>query len=1004
MKTSKLIAMLGAALSVLVGPELRSAETVGFGSVTGRVTNAATGESLPGASVRVDGTSVVTTSEPGGGYALSLPPGDYTLVVTYSGLDSARVPVSVGRGGAVKDVALTSSIYVLDAVAVEGVREGNARAIQLQRSAINPKTIVATDAFGQPAANPGELIQRLPGIATDIVGSEVRTLYIRGMGNDFSSLMVDGDRIATSNGSNASRQYQIEQYGTGNLETIEVIKAPTADQDANAIAGFVNLVSRRAFDRTTRRLEISAGTTWRRPHTSIDPPMKDRPDNLDLFNVMYEDAFRLFGEEKNFGVSFNFNRRVSSTIQDEVGPQRHFGNLSQQYLNHTGVVNAANPQGKILQRGFGMAAFYYPAVAQNIGLSADFKFSPRALAFVKFQYNTNDQSQRIIAPGFGNAAATLADFTPDSTYEFSHLRQSAANRAITRSHTLDKVSTIYSVTGGTEFKLFDDSAKLTLRGGYSYAILSWPSEVTVNASFPNIGFELDRRGREAAYPAFRQTAGPSVYDAANYRMQNLNKSYRTAPDRLDTLRADFEKTFGGRFAIRAKTGLKYNDDRRSVNTDNDPWTWVGADGVPNSADDSMAPYHAYSYIMNSGQLGPFPFMGIPGWSGGKGDPLDVPAGYWRQTAADAYTGYVNARVADLAFRESVGAAYAMASAGIGALRAQIGIRMEETRTRGQVWSRNATAAWGGNSVGGASLDAAAVASNLGRAERSFVRKVTNTGDYRNFFPSLHLVYEPRSAYLLRASYNRSIARQPVQNLVAGITEGQSADGVPTVSFGNPDLKPHLADNFELSAERYFEPVGLISVGVFLKEISNYSRNFSFAVGPEGIDGQGTFAGYIGTSRSNIGRARIRGIEASYSQQFSFLPGFLKSFGGFVNFTYLQSMGDFGGVTQTTALANKTPRSANAGINFRRRGLDLNLLGNFKGRTFNGADSGLDIYKTQRVGLDLKVQYTIDRTYSVFFNGFNLLAATGRTEVSVNHLHLLATYQGLGFLAGVRGRF
>ena len=44
----------------------------------------------------------------------------------------------------------------------------NALALQTQRNSENPKWVVATDTFGNPAANPGELIQRLPGISTDI--------------------------------------------------------------------------------------------------------------------------------------------------------------------------------------------------------------------------------------------------------------------------------------------------------------------------------------------------------------------------------------------------------------------------------------------------------------------------------------------------------------------------------------------------------------------------------------------------------------------------------------------------------------------------------------------------------------------------------------------------------------------------------------------------------------------------------------------------------------------
>jgi outer membrane receptor protein involved in Fe transport len=135
--------------------------------------------------------------------------------------------------------------------------------------------------------------------------------------------------------------------------------------------------------------------------------------------------------------------------------------------------------------------------------------------------------------------------------------------------------------------------------------------------------------------------------------------------------------------------------------------------------------------------------------------------------------------------------------------------------------RNTTATWGGNSVGGASLDPAVVAANVARAQRSFVRLNTDGGKYRNVFPGLHFVYEPVASFLARASYNRAISRPGVGNLIPSVTENLDTN---TVSMGNPELRPFLSNNFEVSVEKYFEPVGQFSLGAFLKEISDYSRS------------------------------------------------------------------------------------------------------------------------------------------------------------------------------------
>jgi TonB-dependent receptor len=980
----RLFALCPAFFALLVAPLF--AQTGRTGTVTGTISNQATGDLLPGALITVEGTGITATAERGGTFNLAVPEGSQTLVVSFSGLDTTRVPVTVTAGQtAVRDITLTSGVYRMEAFSVSGVREGSALAIQAQRLSENPKWVAATDTFGNPAANPGELIQRLPGISTDVVGSEVRTLYVRGMGPGFSSLMVDGERIATSTGTSASRDYQIEQLGTGNLETVELIKAPQPEQDANAVAGFVNLVSRRAFDAPGRRITVTGGVLWRMRNTDTSP-FEDKADNLDLLSLAYSDVFSVFGGKRNLGIAFNFNRRVSATTQDEAGPGGVLYNFGQTYLNP----NSANP----LTRIFGSGDIGYKARAHNAGLSVDYKLSPDAYAFFKFSYNTNDQYQQYYRPGIGNPAATVANFTPDSTYERSVLLPHAASIAISESTpAFTKNSRNFALSGGSEFKLFERSTTVNLRASYSHADISYPGWIRAQARTPGgIGFEIDRRGQDSWYPIFRQTAGPSVFDAASYNMSTMQKQSYKAGNDLYGLRVDVNRKFDTPVPATVKLGAKWADDTRNPFTDVGYYTWVGADGVPNSADDAMTPYADLKYKQSEDRYGPFPFMT---------NPQGAPTAYWRQTAADAYNTYANSNASRAKFTETITAAYIQGSVKLGRLRILGGFRVEDTETEGRAWARNTTASWGGNSVGGASLDPAVVAANVGRAQRSFVRLNTSTGQYRNVFPGLHFVYEPAQSLLVRASYNKAISRPPVANLIPTLTENTENN---TISMGNPDLKPYLTDNFEFSVEKYFEPVGLLSAGVFLKEISNYFRTFSTTIPTSGLDGNGQYAGYTLSTTQNIGSARIRGVELSYQQQFSFLPGVFKGLGAFANFTYLEAVGDFGGTVSTTRLGNLSPRSGNGGINFRYRGLDARFLANWTDQKYKSTVAGIDVYNEERLMFDVKLQYSINRRYDVFLDINNITDEPPRTDVSLNNLKFFKTNQGVGFVAGVRGRF
>ena len=329
-----------------------------------------------------------------------------------------------------------------------------------------------------------------------------------------------------------------------------------------------------------------------------------------------------------------------------------------------------------------------------------------------------------------------------------------------------------------------------------------------------------------------------------------------------------------------------------------------------------------------------------------------------------------------------------------------GVRLEETSPEGTAWVRNPTASSSGKSVGGASFDPAVVATNTARAQRSVARRNTATGNYRNVFPGRPFVYEPMAALLFRASYNRAISRPAIASLIPTVTENSENK---TITAGNPDRKPYLTDNFEVSAEKYCEPVGLFSVGVFLREISNYTRTFTSTVGAAGIDGSGTYAGYLLSTKRNGGRARVRGIEASYQPQFNSLPPAFKGLGALAHFTYLETVGPFGGLATTRNLANLAPRSGNAGITYRYRGVDARVLATGTAQKCTGTNV-VDISFEERLMIDVQLPYSLNRRYDGFLDINNRRDEPPRTNVTMNGLKFFTTNQGVGFTAGGRGRF
>ncbi len=107
-----------------------------------------------------------------------------------------------------------------------------------------------------------------------------------------------------------------------------------------------------------------------------------------------------------------------------------------------------------------------------------------------------------------------------------------------------------------------------------------------------------------------------------------------------------------------------------------------------------------------------------------------------------------------------------------------------------------------------------------------------------------------------------------------------------IGVGNPDLKPEYAWNYDLLGEHFFSSVGVLSGGLFYKDI----RDFIFTrVAPyngpvQPFNQQGFFA----STPENGPSATLWGFELDYMQHFSFLPGLWRGLGFDVNWTHVES--------------------------------------------------------------------------------------------------------------------
>ncbi|WP_295185857.1 TonB-dependent receptor [uncultured Brevundimonas sp.] len=186
-------------------------------------------------------------------------------------------------------------------------------------------------------------------------------------------------------------------------------------------------------------------------------------------------------------------------------------------------------------------------------------------------------------------------------------------------------------------------------------------------------------------------------------------------------------------------------------------------------------------------------------------------------------------------------------------------------------------------LGGLRYEKTEVGSDAVRATGTTLTPVSNSGDYGNWLPSLHLRWDVRDDVVVRAAWTNTIGRPDFGYLAA--SENVSFDGSQaTLSRGNPGLKARESEGFDLSFE-YYPTEGLMSGALFSKSIYNEIFTLSSV---QNLDvGRGVEAVIVSTS-TNAETAKIRCVEVAFQQTMTMLPAPFDGFGVSANATFLDT--------------------------------------------------------------------------------------------------------------------
>lgn len=134
-------------------------------------------------------------------------------------------------------------------IQITGGRESET---EQRRRATAAKIVIGREEIEQYGdSTVGEVLRRLPGVSTPGGPGRGGPPRLRGLGGGYTQLLIDGERIP--------RGFSLESLTPDQVERIEILRAPTAETGARAIAGTINIVLREGYRRRLNDLRLGAG-------------------------------------------------------------------------------------------------------------------------------------------------------------------------------------------------------------------------------------------------------------------------------------------------------------------------------------------------------------------------------------------------------------------------------------------------------------------------------------------------------------------------------------------------------------------------------------------------------------------------------------------------------------------------------------------------------------------------------------------------------------------------
>jgi TonB-dependent receptor len=833
------------------------------GTLTGTVADSA-GAALKGAQLKLNPIGLTATSDEVGAFSFpQVSAGDYTVSVSYVGFKQNDTKVQLAAGQSLNvaiklDVASTNEEILVTAERAHG----EADAINETRTADNILQVLPAEVIvSLPNANVADALGRLPSVTLYRIEGEGVYIQVRGTEPRLTNVTVDGVTLPAPEPT--VRQVRLDVIPSSLVESVEINKTLSANQDANGIGGSVNLRTKTAGEQSTLDLAQDGGYT---------PIMNGRA------NATTTGTYgQRFGATKQFGILFNgsydYNGRGIDNIQPALDPLSTFAQPF--YDNDT------------------IRQYRYYRYRDGFAGSADYKVNDHTNFYAHGLYSDlKDWGDKWYYEPVSNPLTTIGG-TPSAKLQAPKFytsskrpNASAGSLILGGRHVGDNSWITFQISASRSYEV--DSA------GNPKADFAWnTTKLDCNYS-PALQTDQYR-------PRFGACDGPNspLQTAANWTLKDITISTGLVAQLDLTAQASYARnyTINGHFGI-FEAGFKFSNAHKSQDsTENvyDSWPTSGAGTSVYSMPALQSGFDNHNYFDGTyfgGNFGPVSdFLKVKTYTlanlTGFLDPY--------KTATDTWPNLFHTI-------EQIPAGYVMNTIDFGNYHLQTGLRFEQTNmtTFGYDLTFVSSPTNPTTPTGPCS---ATVATNCYN-----VNGVQNNPSYLDVLPSIQLRYSIDQNSNLRAVYARGVARPDPYQLVPYTTLDDSSNP-GAITAGNPALKPEHANNYDILYENFLHPLGMLQAGVFFKQLTAPQIPFtvpatvSVAALPAGtipasvlptveaLQQQQVGAGFEDPSVAiyiNGENAYLYGFEASYQQHLSFLDDVLKGLGVSANYSYTGS--------------------------------------------------------------------------------------------------------------------